>query len=135
MALIRVKDSIAHPSRGRKSPISESHELDESRIVTVIGLLERIHIFGAKLLGFDLECRTPSEPLSSKSENQVVGCDTSVATISIRERVDVDQAMMKSSRELIRSENTGLNPDPGVGSEIPNRPWDLCGRDADVRFA
>ena len=49
--------------------------------------------------------------------------------------MDLDQPMMKSSREFIRSEDFAIYPDSRTGDEIPNRLWDLCGRDIDACFA
>jgi hypothetical protein len=99
---------------------SESRKVDHCRVVAVVGSSERVHVPGSKFVCFYVEGRAPPELLIAKSDDQVVGCDASVATIPVPERVGAHEPVMEPYVEFVRYKDFTFYPGPRVGNEVPD---------------
>ena len=97
-----------------------------------IRLTQSRHILGTQITSLCRVTAAPGEGSTAKAGHQQIGHESSVPTVSVGERVDGYQAVMKAHCQFIGSEYHLFHPQMGVVEQPAKVCGDSPGGDADV---
>ena len=83
------------------SSTSGAREGEEFSHVAVVSRTQGMEVGGSQFVGVDIEAHSPGERFAVERSDEVVGGDSAVTSVAVRECVDRDQAVMKSNSDSV----------------------------------